>query len=135
MRKSGREERAAVNAPQSRRFAKFKDACQTRQRLECGDFSTAFTCGVSASGKENQKWLTLALIPAFSPPSSLRFDAIAPKPKAKADRRRRIVRRVFEMSCGGDCRSVVEQPEDGQRLFPLRLSLARGSGRGCPEDG
>jgi hypothetical protein len=31
---------------------------------------------------------TPALILTFSPPSSLRFDAIAPKPKAKADRRR-----------------------------------------------
>jgi len=29
--------------------------------------------------------VTLAFIPAFSPPSSLRYDAIAPKPKAKAD--------------------------------------------------
>jgi hypothetical protein len=31
---------------------------------------------------------TLALNLTFSPPSSLRFDAIAPQPKAKADRRR-----------------------------------------------
>jgi hypothetical protein len=33
--------------------------------------------------------------PALSPPSSLRFDAIAPKPKAKADGRGGIVRRVL----------------------------------------
>ena len=44
--------------------------------------------------------LTLALIPAFSP------------------RRRRIVRRFLEISCGGDGRSVVKQPAVGQRLFP-----------------
>jgi len=36
----------------------------------------------------NQMVFWLALILTFSPPSSLRFDAIAPKPKAKADRRR-----------------------------------------------
>jgi hypothetical protein len=34
--------KAAVNAPQSRRFAKFNDAGRARQRLECGGFSTAF---------------------------------------------------------------------------------------------
>jgi hypothetical protein len=39
--------------------------------------------------------MTSALTPALSPPSSLRFDAIAPKPKAKADRRGRMVRRVL----------------------------------------
>ena len=33
--------------------------------------------------------------------------------------RRRIVRRLLGMSCGEDCRRVVEQSEDGQRLFPL----------------
>ncbi len=33
---------AAVNAPHSRRFAKFEDVQQSRQRLECGDFSPAF---------------------------------------------------------------------------------------------
>jgi hypothetical protein len=31
-----------VNAPQSRRFAKFGDVRWSRQRLECGGFSTAF---------------------------------------------------------------------------------------------
>ena len=35
-------EKAAVNAPHSKRFAKFEDAGFTRQRLECGGFSTAF---------------------------------------------------------------------------------------------
>jgi len=35
---------------------------------------------------------TLALNLTFSPPSSLRFDAIAPEPKAKADRRRDSIR-------------------------------------------
>jgi hypothetical protein len=39
--------------------------------------------------------MTSALTPALSPPSSLRFDAIAPKPKAKADGRGGIVRRVL----------------------------------------
>jgi hypothetical protein len=34
--------KAAVNAPQSKRFAGFEDARQSRQRLECGGFSTAF---------------------------------------------------------------------------------------------
>jgi hypothetical protein len=38
---------------------------------------------------------TLALILTFSPPSSLRYDAIAPKPKAKADRRRNSGSQVF----------------------------------------
>jgi hypothetical protein len=33
--------KAAVNAPQSRRFAKFGEARQSRQRLDCGGFSTA----------------------------------------------------------------------------------------------
>jgi hypothetical protein len=32
---------AAVNAPQSRRFAQFKVAWQSRQRLDCGRWSTA----------------------------------------------------------------------------------------------
>jgi hypothetical protein len=32
----------AVNAPQSRRFARVGEARQSRQRLDCGDFSTAF---------------------------------------------------------------------------------------------
>jgi len=34
--------KAAVNAPQSRRFARFADTWQTRERLDCGGFSTAF---------------------------------------------------------------------------------------------
>ncbi len=38
---------------------------------------------------------TLALNLTFSPPSSLRYDAIAPKPKAKADRRRNSRRPVL----------------------------------------
>ena len=33
---------AAVNAPQSKRFAKFGAARQSRQRLGCGGFSPAF---------------------------------------------------------------------------------------------
>jgi hypothetical protein len=34
--------KAAVNAPQSRRFARFSEARWSRQRLECGGFSAAF---------------------------------------------------------------------------------------------
>jgi hypothetical protein len=34
--------KAAVNAPLSKRFARCGDARWLRQRLECGDFSTAF---------------------------------------------------------------------------------------------
>jgi hypothetical protein len=34
--------KAAVNAPHSRRSARFADLAPTRQRLDCGDFSTAF---------------------------------------------------------------------------------------------
>ena len=34
---------AAVNTPQSKRFAKFGDVWESRQRLECGDFSTALS--------------------------------------------------------------------------------------------
>jgi hypothetical protein len=34
--------KAAVNAPHSRRFAKVEASRQSRQRLECGGFSTAF---------------------------------------------------------------------------------------------
>ena len=30
-----------------------------------------------------------------------------------------MVRRFLGVSCGGDCWSVIEQSEDGQRLFPL----------------
>jgi hypothetical protein len=40
----------------------------------------------------------LALILTFSPPSSLRFDTIAPKPKAKADRRRNSLRAICGIS-------------------------------------
>jgi hypothetical protein len=42
--------------------------------------------------------LSSALILTFSPSSSLRFDAIAPEPKAKADRRRNSVRVPPEVS-------------------------------------
>ena len=42
---------AAVNAPQSRRFAKFSDVRQSRQRLDCGGFSTAFLRRLSAAGR------------------------------------------------------------------------------------
>jgi hypothetical protein len=34
--------KAAVNAPHSKRFARFASITPTRQRLDCGDFSTAF---------------------------------------------------------------------------------------------
>jgi hypothetical protein len=34
--------KAAVNAPHSKRFARFASFTPTRQRLVCGDFSTAF---------------------------------------------------------------------------------------------
>jgi hypothetical protein len=51
--------KAAVNAPQSRRFAYFGDDEQSRQRLDCGGFSTAlgerqqliFICISSAAKK------------------------------------------------------------------------------------
>jgi hypothetical protein len=33
--------KAAVNAPQSKRFAKFPASPSSRQRLDCGGFSTA----------------------------------------------------------------------------------------------
>jgi hypothetical protein len=35
-------EKAAVNRAHSKRFAKFKDAWQSRQRVDCACFSTAF---------------------------------------------------------------------------------------------
>jgi len=34
--------KAAVNVPPSRRFARLADEWQSRQRLDCGTFSTAF---------------------------------------------------------------------------------------------
>jgi hypothetical protein len=37
--------KAAVNAPQSKRFAQYENAQTTRQRLDCGGFSTAFGHG------------------------------------------------------------------------------------------
>ena len=33
--------KAAVNAPQSKRFAMFVDSWRSRERLDCGGFSTA----------------------------------------------------------------------------------------------
>ena len=36
-----------MNAPQSRRFARFKSAKRSRQRLDCGGFSTAFPFGLA----------------------------------------------------------------------------------------
>ena len=44
---------------------------------------------------------TLSLTPALSSPSSLRLDAIAPKAKAKADRRGRIFRRLARQPATG----------------------------------
>jgi hypothetical protein len=38
-----------VNTPHSRRFAKSEVARQTRQRVECGDFSTAFVSSLRRS--------------------------------------------------------------------------------------
>ena len=43
--------KAAVNAPHSRRFAKFEDPDQSRQRLECGGFSTALGHWLVESGE------------------------------------------------------------------------------------
>jgi hypothetical protein len=50
--------KAAVNAPQSRRFAKFGEARQSRQRLDCGGFSTAFE-----EGRREQKQSWFILVP------------------------------------------------------------------------
>ena len=50
-RADGAGGKAAVNAPQSRRFAKFEDAGHARQRLDCGGFSTAFCRGARASAR------------------------------------------------------------------------------------
>ena len=36
------EPKAALKPPQSRRFAEFAAAWQSRQRLDCGGFSAAF---------------------------------------------------------------------------------------------
>ena len=67
-------EKAAVNAPQSRRFAKFLRCWKGAKRLDCGGFSTAFEIGIhffqSDSGKDgantaesdaqmNQFWVML----------------------------------------------------------------------------
>jgi hypothetical protein len=41
-RKARVRAKAAVNAPQSKRFAKFAASAPTRQRLDCGGFSAAF---------------------------------------------------------------------------------------------
>jgi hypothetical protein len=72
--------------------------------------------------------LTTVLTPALSSPSSLRFDAIAPEPKAKADRRGRNVRRVLEISCDGIGRMIFRQPEISLRFvlsFRLRFAPTR----------
>jgi hypothetical protein len=63
--------------------------------------------------------MTSALAPALSPPSSLRFDAIAPKPKAKADRRGRIVRRSFENLYDWIGRMLIRKTRNNRKLFPL----------------
>jgi hypothetical protein len=42
--------KAAVNAPQSRRFARFEKTPPSRQRLDCGGFSAAFE-----KGRQEQK--------------------------------------------------------------------------------
>jgi hypothetical protein len=47
----------------------------------------------------------LALTPALSPPSSLRFDAIAPKPKVEADGERESTSRCWTIS-----RSSLQSP-------------------------
>jgi len=43
----------------------------------------------------------------------------SPSSRPSPPRRRRTICRFLEMSCSGDCKAVVEQSEDGQRLFPL----------------
>jgi hypothetical protein len=41
-REGGEGKKAAVNAPQSKRFARDGEVSWSRQRLDCGGFSTAF---------------------------------------------------------------------------------------------
>ena len=48
------ENRAAVNAPQSRRFAWLDDARPSRQRLECDGFSIAFGDEFKAKTQRSQ---------------------------------------------------------------------------------
>jgi len=68
---------------------------------------------------------TFALTPALSPPSSLRFDAIAPKPKAKADRRGRIIRRVLSHAM---CRVVVRlTANDTESVMAMRIEKLSGN--------
>jgi hypothetical protein len=62
----------------------------------------------AAQPKARHICFSSALNPAFSPPSSLRFDAIAPKPKAKADRRRRIIRRLGGNTSDGIGRTIIQ---------------------------
>jgi hypothetical protein len=69
--------------------------------------------------------LSSALTPALSPPSSLRFDAIAPKPKAKADRRGRIIRRVLSQAM---CRVVVHlTANDTESTTAMRIEKLSGN--------
>ena len=42
MRELPDQTKAALKAPQSKRFAKFEEARRARQRLDCGGFSAAF---------------------------------------------------------------------------------------------
>ena len=66
---------------------------------------------------------TFALTPALSPPSSLRFDAIAPKPKANADRRGRIIRRGLNQAmCWVVVRLTVNDTESVTAMKVEKLS-------------
>jgi hypothetical protein len=65
---------------------------------------------------------------ALAPPSSLRFDAIAPKPKVKADRRGRIVRRSFENLCNWIGRMLIRKTGNKRKPFPLLGERIKGEG-------
>jgi len=49
--------KAAVNAPQSKRFAKCQAIRQSRQRLDCGGFSTARAAGTAEGRKPTTRAL------------------------------------------------------------------------------
>ena len=72
--------------------------------------------------------MTSALAPALSPPSSLRFDAITPKPKAKADRRGGIVRRSFKNIYDRIGRTLFRKTRTKRKRFPLLGERIKGEG-------
>jgi len=61
--------------------------------------------------------ITSDLDPALSSPSSLRFDAIAPKPKAKADRRGRIISASLKIYVK-NLPAPIRKAKSGRQAFP-----------------